>query len=83
MKRGALTCIAFMASALFAENALADRITVIREPNGDKTVVRTDNQGTTVTRNGQGVYTSGGDRHQDQVDYSTKQGGQVVRERTR
>src|SRR5438132_15224 len=62
--------------------AEARRETVIRESNGDRTVVRTDRDGTRVNRDGRDVYTSGGNRHRDQVEYSLRQGGRVVSDRS-
>ncbi len=57
--------------------AAAERQTVIRERDGSTTTVRTDRQGTQVDRGGRTVYSAGGDRHNEQVDYSKRQGGTV------
>ncbi len=61
-----------------AASHAGERTTVIKERDGSTTTVKTDSGGTTVKSNGQGVYTSGGDRHQDQVDHSTQQGGTIT-----
>lgn len=55
--------------------------TMIKEPSGSNTTVRTDSKGTQTTTDGKTVYSSGGDRHKEQVDYSTKQGGKVTSEK--
>jgi len=60
----------------------ADKETKIIEKNGDHTTVRTTSEGTRTTTNGKDVYTAGGDRHKEQVDHSTNQGGKVVSEKT-
>lgn len=71
----------FLAAAFFACSAGAyaqDKETKITEKDGSKTVVKTDEKGTIVTNDGKAVYTSGGDRHQEQVDHSKKTGGTVT-----
>jgi hypothetical protein len=54
------------------------RETVIERPDGDKTTVRTDEKGTTVTHESGGGSTSGGDRHQERVNDYTKDGGKII-----
>jgi len=67
-------CLLLVTSA-YAQN----KETHITEKDGSKTVVTTDNKGTHVTSDGKSVYSAGGDRHKDQVDHSTKQGGTVTK----
>jgi hypothetical protein len=57
---------------------MGDRTTIIRETDGSHTKVETRGGETKVERGGHEVYHSGGDRHQEQVDHSTKQGGEIV-----
>lgn len=52
--------------------------TTIKEHDGSTTRVVTDSSGTEVFSNEKSVYTSGGDRHTEQVDQSVNNGGEVV-----
>lgn len=70
----AVAVIIFATSMANAQN----KETTIKETSGSTTVVRTDSRGTQTTTDGKTVYSSGGDRHRDQVNYSTKQGGKVT-----
>jgi hypothetical protein len=79
MTRKSLLFVASVVAALSGTNVLAaERETVIQERNGDRTLIHTDGKGTTVTRAGRLIYNAGGDRHQEQVDHSTKDGGKVI-----
>jgi hypothetical protein len=52
--------------------------TTIQERDGSTTRIETTRQGTEVFVNEKSVYSAGGDRHQEQIDYSLNQGGKVV-----
>lgn len=55
------------------------RTTTVQDGRGQQTTVVTDGQGTRTYDNaGRQVYGSGGDRHQEQVDYGKQNGGHVV-----
>lgn len=69
--------VGILASAVSAA-AFADKTTTIKEPDGSTTTVHTDSHGTQTTTAGGSVYSSGGDRHKEQVDKSTSQGGTIT-----
>ena len=77
-----LTVVTVAASLSFAIANAQTKETTIKEKSGSTTTVRTDSRGTQTSTDGKAVYSSGGDRHKEQVDYSTKQGGSVTSNKT-
>jgi hypothetical protein len=53
--------------------------TVVKERDGSTTHIITDRLGTEVYVDDKWVYSAGGDRHKEQVDYSLNKGGKVVK----
>ncbi len=80
----AMAAVGLVSVSVAQEKASKERVireTHIKEASGSETVVRTDRKGTTVTTDGKGVYSSGGDRHKEQVEHSTKNGGTITKEK--
>ena len=55
--------------------------TTIREQDESITHIETDRRGTVVYSDDKSVYSAGGDRHQEQVDYSLNKGGKIIDEK--
>lgn len=84
MKKQKLLLVAIAATAGLSMTVVnaQTKETRITEKSGSKTTVKTDSKGTQTKTDGKTVYSSGGDRHKEQVEYSTKQGGTVTSDKT-